>query len=524
VVAPFREVFMERQPLEPDADVTALPHGTKVGAWRLKGIRGRGAYGTVYRAVREGDEQARVVALKLAIHPRDARFKREAELLRRGRHPSVPQLLDSGEWRHPNGFSYPFIVMSWVEGEGLYGWAARRNPSSREVKRLLTQAARALQVTHEAGGVHRDVKGDNVRVRPADGRLFLMDFGAGHYKGAERLTSSPLPPGTPMYRSPEAWAFDLHQGWRPLALYVAGPADDVFALGVMAYRLVTDEYPPFRDGIGSRSPREVNPRVDTQLDAVIQRMLSPKPEERGSAKELAEMLEREADHAGPETDAPLFEWETLKPTEWSQEELDVVEELGHRARRRDREVVRVAAEADAARRAEAERQQANTLAQTAPSVTRDVPRERNRPGLLWLVAVMLLGALVLWLRQQEPRSTNKELAAVQDAAAEEKADGGVIYVGDTALTSAHATMKIPADRGIALEVPPKPQPGQVKPDAKGRCNKGYVAINGGCWLKADVALEECKAIGFEYRGGCYAPIFPPTREPTSAPMKGAGPE
>jgi eukaryotic-like serine/threonine-protein kinase len=248
--------------------------------------------------------------------------------------------------------------MAWVEGEPLYQWAARRNPSSRQVSGLLAQAARALQATHEAGGVHRDVKGGNVLVRPKDDRLFLMDFGAGHYKGAERLTSSPLPPGTPAYRSPEAREFDRSQGWRPLALYVAGPADDVFALGVMAYRLVTDEYPQAADasrkvgedwqpgGSGPRPAKEVNPRVDTQLDAVIRRMLSLKPEERGTAKELAEAMERDSERDGPERDESLFEWETHKSKEWPQDDLAAVEELGHRAHRRDREVVRAAADAE----------------------------------------------------------------------------------------------------------------------------------------------------------------------------------
>ncbi len=530
---------MEGQPLEVDADVTALPHGTKVGIWRLKGCRGRGVYGTVYRAVREGDKQAREVALKMAIHPRDARFKREAELLRRGRHPSVPQLLDSGEWWHPNGFSYPFIVMAWVEGESLYEWAARRNPSSRQVLRLLAQAARALQTTHEAAGVHRDVKGGNVLVRPADGRLFLMDFGAGHYEGAERLTSSPLPPGTPAYRGPEAWEFGRSHGCRPHALYVAGPADDVFALGVMAYRLVTDEYPPFTDastragecwqpgGSGPRPPREVNPRVDERLDSVIRRMLALKPEERGTAKELAEVIERGADQERPEIGEPLFEWETLKRTEWPLEDLAAVEELGHRARRRNREVVRVAAEADAGRRAGAERQQVKVPAQTAPRVERAIRRERSWRELLWLAAVMAAGTLVLWPRGERTGNSEKAVEVTQGAHDGEKQDGGVTYVGDNALTSSSASMETPADKGFQLEAPPKPVPGQIKPDTKGRCHKGQVALNGGCWFELKLSRADCVGNGsvyyVYYEGACYSPILPSAREPTSSPMDRAVP-
>jgi len=102
---------------------------------------------------------------------------------------------------------FPYLVMELVEGEALYEWAARRNPSSRQVLRVVAQVARALAATHEAGGVHRDVKGANVLVRPGDGRAYLTDFGAGHYRRAATLTSKLLPPGTPAYRSPEAWAF-----------------------------------------------------------------------------------------------------------------------------------------------------------------------------------------------------------------------------------------------------------------------------------------------------------------------------
>jgi hypothetical protein len=529
---------MEGQPLAVDADVTALPHGTKVGVWLLRGCRGRGAYGTVYRAVREGDEATGEVALKLAIHPRDARFKREAELLRRGCHPNVPQLLDAGEWRHPNGFSYPYVVMAWVEGEPLYKWAARRNPSSRQVMKLLAQAARALQATHEAGGVHRDVKGDNVLVRPADGWLFLMDFGAGNYEGAERLTSSPLPPGTPIYRSPEAREFDRSQGWRPHALYVAGPADDVFALGVMAYRLVTDEYPSFTDarmkdgecsqvaGSDPRSLREVNPRADTRLDAVIRRMLSLKPKERGTAQELSEALERGAGQGAPELDEPLFEWEMLKSTEWPQEDLAAAEELGHRARRRKREVVHAAVEADAAKRAEADRQKAEARIRAAARVDRGVPRAQAFQRLLWLAA-SVVGTLVLWSWDKGPLSTREDRTVTLGLHSEDQGDGGPSQVGDTALMSAEAPTKTPSGKETVAEEPPKPLPGQLKPDAKGRCPEGQIVLNGGCWMKAGVEPKKCQGDEFAYvvyKDTCYLPILTRMREPTSAPMNGTGPE
>ncbi|HLM47434.1 MAG TPA: protein kinase, partial [Myxococcaceae bacterium] len=127
-----------------ELDPAALLSGTKVGAWRVQGLRGRGNYGTVYRAVSQEREHAGPVALKLAISPGDPGFEREVELLSRIRHPSVPRLLDAGLWQSPSGKPHPFVVMEWVEGEPLYAWAARRNPSSRQVLGLLAQAARGL--------------------------------------------------------------------------------------------------------------------------------------------------------------------------------------------------------------------------------------------------------------------------------------------------------------------------------------------------------------------------------------------
>jgi serine/threonine protein kinase len=262
--------------------------GTRVQEWLLVDCRRHGAYGVVYRAVRVGHESEGDVALKMALFPWEPRAMREVGLLSLVHHPCVPRLLGHGFWRHPSGAFFPFVVMEWVEGTPLYEWAREHNPSNGEVLQVLAQLARALEATHAACAVHRDVKGDNVLVRHSDGRAVLTDFGAGTYPCAARLTWQPLPPGTPDYQSPEAGLFERRALPSQDAHYPAGPADDVYALGVTAYRLVTGEYPVCaalrQDAQGVwqleerplASPRQLNPRVAPQLNEWIVRMPNAK--------------------------------------------------------------------------------------------------------------------------------------------------------------------------------------------------------------------------------------------------------
>ncbi|HEX8698281.1 MAG TPA: serine/threonine-protein kinase [Myxococcaceae bacterium] len=477
----------------------SLPLGTRVGAWRVLGFRGRGIYGTVYAAEPSDREQPGLAALKLAIYPADPRFEREAELLARIRHPSVPRLLDTGLWQAPSGCSHPFVVMECVEGVPLYTWAERCNPSSRQVLALLAHAAGALQATHEVSSVHRDVKGDNMLVRPSDGRLFLTDFGTGYFAGAKRLTPMPVLPGTPAYRSPEMWRNVRRAGPGANAPLMTQPADDVFALGVTAYRLVTDTYPPFTDpytpegqcwlpgGRGIPPPRQLNPRVDAQLNALILRMLSPRPKERGTGGELAEAMERGVAHAGPLADTPLFEWETQAPSEWTEEERAQAAELGHRPRRRIRQRAR-------------ELELPHTSARGKP-----------RRWLPWLAAVLALG---LW--PAEPGSLRSEapLTAASGGSTEET---DTVSLGDSSVRSSDALAKPPKD-AIAQELPKQPRPGQRRPDAKGRCPKEQIAINGGCWRKLNLDPDECRGHDvYLYQGGCYFPIPASQPQPTSGP-------
>jgi hypothetical protein len=502
-----------------ELEPTDLPPGTQVGTWRVYELRGRGSYGAVYRAVSVVPGPARTVALKLAIQPGDPRFEREAELLSRIRCPAVPRLLDSGLWRSPQGDVHPFVAMEWVEGEPLYVWAARRNPSSRQVLELLAQAARALQATHEVSGLHRDVKGSNMLVRPSDGRLFLTDFGAGYPAGAVRLTPWNSVPGTREYHSGQLWE---HRSTADpsTAAVLARPCDDVFALGVTAYRLVTDTYPPWAlpgtelgpgghpEGKKVVSPRQLNPRVDAQLNALILRMLSARPEERGTAGELAEAMERGATHGGASAEEPLFEWETVPPTRWTEEELAEAEYLGHRTRHRYRGWVQRVEEADAAARAQREaRIGGGGMTQTG--------REHARRWLLWLAAAMALG---LWPAETGSVRTVERLTVAHGVPAGARRKEDAVSLGDTAMSASATAVKSPSEGAITREVPKEPLPGQMKPDAKGRCPKNLVPINGGCWGQVNFDVEQCHGgTVVVHQGGCYIPAYEPARKPTSAP-------
>jgi len=500
-----------KRPLQ-EVDPLSLPVGLSVGRWRVKGWRGRGSYGTLYCVESEDRGEPGEFALKVAIVPGDERFGREAELLRRISSAHVPRLREQGVWEHPSG-AFPYVVMEWIEGEALYEWAARRNPTSRQVLKVVAQVARALEATHAAGGVHRDVKGANVLVRPGDGRAFLIDFGAGHYKGAATLTSKLLPPGTPAYTSPEAWAF-LHAFMRhPTAHYRASACDDLFALGVTAYRLVTDEYPAptqpqesgsevWREGgAGARPPRELNPRVSPALNALILRLLAVAPVERfrGLATQAAEALEQAAEGEGPEGDELLFRW--------SDE---------HHPRLRSRGRARLAEEQDAAaRREQAQREeQARAEAQADRGPAPGLEPRWKPEMVVALTALVVAGlSVVLQLRGWEMAS------AASDSAVQERRS---VAVGDSASTPPSGTRASEQTgdkgQGINAPLPDQPLPGQRKPP----CRKaGEVEIRGGCWLAVRNLDPPCKEEGkedaFLWKGVCYWPTYPPGREPTSSP-------
>jgi hypothetical protein len=384
--------------------------------------------------------------------------------------------------------------MDWIEGEPLYEWAARRNPSQRQVLEWVAQVAHALADTHAAGGLHRDVKGANVLVRRADGQAFLTDFGAGDYRGAETLTSKLLPPGTPAYHSPEVWAF-LHAFRRhPTVHYPASTCDDLFALGVMAYRLVTDRYPPSTNpaepgsevwregGSGPPPPSALNPQVGPELDALILKLLAVAPEERfgGEAQKAAEAAEQAREALTPETDSLLFPWDSSSG-------------VG----RRSPEAVLLAAERDADARESLARRGADGQARAtkgAGRARRDGTARARRMGGGVAAAALLLALLVGVL----PRRAHEVLwSAVRDAVGVAVGDSPFLAPGGT---RAPRNQEARA-RAVGQALPEKPLPDQRRPP----CGKnGQVEIRGGCWYRVD-ANPPCEADAYTWQGACYVP-------------------
>ncbi|SEU15302.1 serine/threonine-protein kinase [Stigmatella erecta] len=444
----------------------ALPAGTVLDTWQVDGPAGYGTYGAVYRAHGVGHTEGPPVALKLARHPNDPRFAREARLLSRIRHPGVPRLLGQGTWTGgPWGAPHPYVVMPWVEGIRLYDWADQHPLTSLQALRLLAQVARALEATHAIQGLHRDVKGDNVLVSP-EGRAFLMDFGCGTWRGAAPLTEGLLAPGTRLYRSPQALRFHWNHRRDAHPPYRATPADDVYALGVMAYRLCTGTYPPLATdpsivGDDARDTQEVlkppshwKPLAPA-LESLLLRMLSETPQDRGSAGELATALENLAKTFGPK-----------------------------RARPSDSSV---------------------------PTEAVVPPAAKPRRGRRWLRALLPLAAGLLPLVAGH---WNLEEPWVSPPGT---ADGGTGGVADAAVEEPplpNATPE-PKPNGLKLEMPKEPLPGQRRPP----CPRNQINIRGGCWAEFIQVSPPCGDSFYDWKGACYLPVMMPPRPSTSGPAQ-----
>jgi eukaryotic-like serine/threonine-protein kinase len=186
-----------------------------------------------------------------------------------------------------------FITMEFVEGRSLKELIVSRGrlPVS-VVLPIAKQLCRALEVAHEEGVIHRDVKPQNMVVQP-DGVLKVMDFGIARLaQTSTGHTRAGIVVGTPGYMSPEQLMGD------PLDARA-----DIYSAGVVLYECLTGRLPHEAETLIAliskvleetpRSPRDVQADVPPALSDVIMRTLSKDRDKRPkSASELHDWLER----------------------------------------------------------------------------------------------------------------------------------------------------------------------------------------------------------------------------------------
>lgn len=201
--------------------------------YRLERRLGVGGMATVQLAFDTRLE--RLVAVKLlAEHLAEdsafiTRFRREALAAAKLVHPNIVQVFDFGTDTHSGR---QFIVMEFVDGQSCAEILRDRGPlAPRDAVEILTQACRGLDYAHRNGVVHRDIKPGNLMVNN-EGVVKLADFGIAKAAEQSDITKVGSVLGTAAYLSPEQARGEP-----------AGPASDLYALGVVSYQLIAGRLP-----------------------------------------------------------------------------------------------------------------------------------------------------------------------------------------------------------------------------------------------------------------------------------------
>lgn len=266
--------------------------GEELGKYRVLAPIGRGGMATVY--VGEHTLLGNRVAIKVLQKRHldnpaiERRFFNEAKVIAAIRHSNIVEILDYG--RSESGAAY--IVMELLEGQTLRERIRRGVMPERQSALFMRQLASGLADAHRQGVIHRDLKPDNVFIIADEEvelgeRIKLLDFGiakqiesdAGLGPPSEQ-TATGILVGTPAYMSPEQCK----------GLGTIDGRSDIYSLGVVLYRMLTNQLPFEAGGTGELigkhlfveppSPREVNPEVSAEIEAIVLRCLQKEPQHR----------------------------------------------------------------------------------------------------------------------------------------------------------------------------------------------------------------------------------------------------
>jgi len=216
------------------------------------------------------------------------RFRQEARSAASLSHPNIVPVYDQG--RAEDGSYY--MAMEYVPRGTLKDWIKREGALAPEAAAgVALQIASALQVAHEKGVIHRDIKPQNVLVT-SSGDVKVTDFGIARAASASTQTRTGMVLGTAGYMSPE------QAKGEPV-----GPGSDLYSLGIVLYEMLTGNLPYNADSVFAQamkhvnqpppSPKKANLEIPEAFDALTIKLLAKNPEDRyPSATALANDLER----------------------------------------------------------------------------------------------------------------------------------------------------------------------------------------------------------------------------------------
>jgi eukaryotic-like serine/threonine-protein kinase len=251
---------------------------------------GAGSYGVTY-LFKNGEEEEVVIKtlsnqlLELETSEKDeveTKFIREAQLLEKCKHEHIPDFIDV--FRAQNQWC---LVMSYICGHSLKDLPkGDRRMEEQSALLIIRQMGTALMRVHEHGLVHRDVKPDNIILRTADRKAFLVDFGS--VREVQRAARTTRPP-------------HLSAGFAPIELYIPGAScgafTDIYSLASVLYFILTGEPPANADDRcknhkdSLKEPRGVNPKITGQTNAAILKAMQRQPTDRPqSMRDWLEML------------------------------------------------------------------------------------------------------------------------------------------------------------------------------------------------------------------------------------------
>ncbi len=243
---------------------SALRPGAVIGRFELVRELGRGGFGVVYEA--RDKVLGRSVAFKAVRAGHHAasedRLLREAEAAARLAHPNIVTLHDVGRSEHG-----PYLVLELLRGRTLAQRLEQGSLTLREALRIVVEVARGLAYAHGQGVIHRDLTPGNIFLCD-DGQVKVLDLGMAHAFGRRKIEG-----GTPSYMAPEQWR--------------GAPEDertDVFALGVVLYRMLSGELPFEVEGDRGLVPKHAAPPIEVPdmpaAGDLVARMLSLDPVDR----------------------------------------------------------------------------------------------------------------------------------------------------------------------------------------------------------------------------------------------------